>query len=256
MPSRAIASVVTFITCLSVSVLAQVAGVRDVTYSSRGVIDLNTQLRYSTMIVLPDTEEILDVVCGDKDLWVINFSDNRAYVKPTQANSSTNLNLLTASGTVYSFLLGENAKRPGDLKVYVANNDLPATMQRKLYPAAHVARLEEQIATLRTQVEAAQRQSDEAIAAYRKQYPATLHFDYAYERGKKPFQVQAIWSDGEFTFIRSDARELPALYEMKDGKPTLVQFSVERGTYRVPKVLERGYLAAGAARLEFSLEER
>ena len=41
-----------------------------------------------------------------------------------------------------------------------------------------------------------------------------------------------------------------------DGKPALVNFQVQHGTYVVPKVLERGYLALGAAKLAFDLRER
>jgi hypothetical protein len=53
------------------------------------------------------------------------------------------------------------------------------------------------------------------------------------------------------TYIRSEASELPALYELKDGQPALVNFQVEHGTYIVPKVLERGYLALGKERFHF-----
>ena len=35
----------------------------------------------------------------------------------------------------------------------------------------------------------------------------------------------------------------------------LVNFQVENGTYVVPKVLERGYLALGAQKLEFQARE-
>ena len=42
------------------------------TASERSLIPLQTRLRYTTMIVLPDGEEILDVVCGDRDFWVIS----------------------------------------------------------------------------------------------------------------------------------------------------------------------------------------
>jgi type IV secretion system protein VirB9 len=42
---------------------------------------------------------------------------------------------------------------------------------------------------------------------------------------------------------------LPALYELTDGEPALVNFQVQDGTYIVPKVLDRGYLALGKARL-------
>ena len=86
---------------------AQTTGVREVTASDRSLIPLDTRLRYTTMVVLPDGEEILDVVCGDRDFWVISAAQNIAHVKPAKEGAATNLNLVTASGTVYSFLLTE-----------------------------------------------------------------------------------------------------------------------------------------------------
>ena len=72
------------------------------------------------MVVLPEGEEILDVICGDKDFWVISATHNIAHVKPAKEGAATNMNLVTASGAVYSFLLSEKggAGMP-DLKVYV-----------------------------------------------------------------------------------------------------------------------------------------
>jgi type IV secretion system protein VirB9 len=43
---------------------------------------------------------------------------------------------------------------------------------------------------------------------------------------------------------------------MKDGKPSVVNFQVQNGTYIVPKVIERGYLALGNERLSFAQQER
>ena len=73
------------------------------------MIPLQTRLRYTTMIVLPDGEEILDVICGDRDFWVISAVQNVAHVKPAKAGAETNLNLVTARGTIYSFLLSEKS---------------------------------------------------------------------------------------------------------------------------------------------------
>ena len=81
--------------------------VREVSATERGVIPLQTRLRYTTMVVLPDGEEILDVLCGDRDFWVISATHNIAHVKPAKAGAETNLNLVTSSGTIYSFMLSE-----------------------------------------------------------------------------------------------------------------------------------------------------
>ena len=78
--------------------------------SPRSLIPLQTRLRYTTMIVLPEGEEILDVICGDRDFWVISATHNIAHVKPAKEGAATNLNLVTASGAVYSFL---SARRTG-----------------------------------------------------------------------------------------------------------------------------------------------
>jgi len=75
-------------------------------------------------------------------------------------------------------------------------------------------------------------------------------------RAAKPFLVRSIWHDGQFTYIKADATELPALYEVKDGTPSLLNFQVVEGTYVVPKVVDAGYLALGKERLAFSRHGR
>ena len=79
---------------------------------------------------------------------------------------------------------------------------------------------------------------------------------YGAPKYEKPFLVRSIWHDGQFTYIKTDATELPALYELKDGKPALVNFQVHNGTYVVPKVLDRGYLALGKERFSFAQQGR
>ena len=96
-----------------VGVDAQTTGVREVSASERTLIPLTTKLRYTTMILLPEQEEILDVVCGDRDFWVISAAQHIAHVKPAKEGAATNLNLVTASGRVYSFLLTEQKGAAG-----------------------------------------------------------------------------------------------------------------------------------------------
>jgi type IV secretion system protein VirB9 len=233
------------------SVAAQSVGIREVTASERSVIPLNTKIRYTTMIVLPDEEEILDVVCGDKDFWVISATQNIAHVKPAKEGAATNLNLVTASGMVYSFLLTEGKQTQPDLKLYVAADPNMQRGKPKYFSATQVSALQAELTQARGAIEAASHRSNEAMASFRSEYPARLAFSYGTPKYEKPFFVRSIWHDGEFTYIKSDARELPALYELKDGQPSLVNFQVQQGTYVVPKVLERGYLALGKERFSF-----
>jgi type IV secretory pathway VirB9-like protein len=247
----------TIVAVPGVSAHAQVPGVREVSATARSVIPLQTRLRFTTMIVLPEADEILDVICGDKDYWVISATQNIAHVKPAKEGAATNLNLVTASGTVYSFLLTErNGTSSPDLKVYVNADPSAPTGKPRYYSAAQVATLEEQLAEARAAAEASTRRATETVAAFQQHYPARLQFPYAPPRYAKPFLVRAIWHDGQFTYIKADATELPALYEVKDGKPALLNFQVQQGTFVVPKVLESGYLALGTQRFPFAQQGR
>jgi type IV secretory pathway VirB9-like protein len=229
-------------------------GVRDVSASERSIIPLQTRLRYTTMIVLPDSEEILDVICGDKDFWIISSTHNIAHVKPAKEGAATNLNLVTKSGAIYSFMLSEKAAPP-DLKVYVEGTGTTFTGKPKYYSAAQVDALEGQLAEVKAALKDSERKTDDATAAYRQDYPTRLKFVYGAPKYEKPFLVRSVWHDGQFTYVKSDATELPALYEIKDGKPSLLNFQVrEGGTYVVPKVVVRGYLALGT--LKFSFEQQ
>jgi type IV secretion system protein VirB9 len=240
-----------------VPVRAQTAGIREVSASARSLITLQTRLRYTTMIVLPEGEEILDVICGDKDFWVITSTHNIAHVKPAKEGAATNLNLVTASGDVYSFLLTEkNGTSMPDLKVYV-NADPSAPKGRpKYYSAAQVEAIQAELEEARASVEAANRRASESIATFQQGYPAKLQFPYGSPKYERPFLVRSIWHDGRFTYIKSDATELPALYEVKDGKPALVNFQVQEGTYVVPKVVDNGYLSLGKERFSFAQQGR
>src|SRR6516164_10058668 len=82
-------------------------------YGEKDVVPVKAKVRYTTLIVLPKQETILDYTCGDKEFWVVNGTANFVYVKPAKANSETNLNLITASGNIYSFVLREISDAQG-----------------------------------------------------------------------------------------------------------------------------------------------
>ena len=237
--------------------MSEAQSTREITYNQRTVIAVNAKLRFTTMIILPEGEQILDFVCGDKDFWVVSGAENLAYVKPAKESARTNLNLVTASGTVYSFLLTEGVGQP-DLKLYVLGDPSTAgkgTHGQRFYSAAQVDDLRRNAEAALKEADlakaAAATAADAAIGRFRATYPTELQFPYRFKTNQKPFNVSAIFHDGRFTYIRADAAELPSLYEMRDGTPNLVNFQVERGTYIVPKVLERGYLSVGEQRFAF-----
>ena len=87
---------------------------------------------------------------------------------------------------------------------------------------------------------------------YRSQYPGNLHFDFTWDQSKgKSLGLQQIWRDDKFTYLRGQFQETPALYELKDGKGSLINFDFNAGLYTVPKQLDNGYLAIGKQKVEF-----
>src|SRR5580704_561851 len=98
------------------------AAARVVKYAKEDIVPVHAKLRFSTLIVLPDNEEILDFTTGDKEFWIVNGAHNLCYVHPAQAGIRSNLNLITATGHLYSFLLTEISNEPTaqpDLKLFI-----------------------------------------------------------------------------------------------------------------------------------------
>ena len=234
-------------------------GTRTVQYSERDVVRVQARLRFTTLIILPKTEQILDVVCGDKEFWPVSGNLNVAYVKPAKAHASTDLHLITAAGNIYSFVLAEVSEGEPDLKLFVEPKD---EAMRTAIAGGPVWASAQQIDDWRQQVELAKAETREARAAadheisrLRVEYPASLKFTYRFDVNKKPFNVAAIYHDERFTYIRATPRETPALYEVVDGKPNLVNFEFRDGLYVVSKVMDRGYLTIGSQRLDFTRQE-
>jgi type IV secretory pathway VirB9-like protein len=238
---------------------------RVVKYSKEDIVPVRAKLRFSTLIVLPDDEEILDFTTGDKEFWVINGAHNLCYVHPAQAGIRSNLNLITASGRVYSFLLMEISNQADvepDLKIFVEpkeSSGISASTGLHGYVSAGEAEAyKKELEVVRSQtadqIRSAQAAAAEQVNRFRSSYATNLHFDYLLDSkiAREPFLVSAIYHDDLFTYIKCGAREKPALYEIKDGKPNLISFQLENGVYIAPKIIDSGYLAIGKKKLEFT----
>jgi type IV secretory pathway VirB9-like protein len=247
------------------AVRAATEAARVVKYAKEDIVPVRAKLRFSTLIVLPEDEEILDFTTGDKEFWIINGAHNLCYVHPAQAGIRSNLNLITASGHVYSFLLTEISSEPGaepDLKIFVEPKE-SSGFAAKTGLAGYVSAGEaeayrKELAALRTEtaeeIRAALARAADEANRFRADYAAKLVFDYAFDAkaAREPFLVSAVYHDDRFTYIRSAAREKPALYEIKDGKPNLIPFQMENGTYVAPKIIDAGYLAVGKKKFTFT----
>ena len=240
-------------TPVSLSAQAQGTGIREVSASARSLIPLQTRLRYTTMVVLPEGEEILDVICGDKDFWVISSTHNIAHVKPAKEGAATNMNLVTASGAVYSFLLTEKngSGHAGPEGVRERRPERTAgqaeVLQRRAGREPAGANSRRRRPRWKPPTGARPSRSRPTSSSI----PAKLQFVYGSPKYEKPFLVRSIWNDGQFTYIKADATELPALYEVKDGKPALAEFPGARGHVRRAEGAGQGLPGArqGALRL-------
>ncbi len=146
-------------------------------------------------------------------------------VRPGSASSASidirsNLNLITASGHVYSFLLTEISNQPNaepDLKIFVEPKEgsgIAANTGLHGYVSASEAdAYKKELERLRSQtadqIHAAQAQSAEQLKHFRSSYAPKLQFDYLLDSkaGREPFIVSAIYHDDSFTYIKCGARE-------------------------------------------------
>jgi type IV secretion system protein VirB9 len=219
-------------------------------------------LLQSTLILLPAEEKIATVFGGDTVDWVFDgghVASRFISVKPKLANATTDIHIVSDHGNEYTLQLQEissDADAHFDSKVFIVPGDKAAkdrlTDMPVFVPAAELDKAkQEAVAAKAAQV--AELKSEEAKAeTYRSQYPGSLHFDFAWDEKKgKELGLQQIWHDDRFTYLRGQFQETPVLYELKDGKGSLINFDYNAGLYTVPKQLETGYLAIGKKRVDF-----
>ena len=226
---------------------------RVVHYHANDIVAIHAKMRYTTLIEVPAGEKIMEAATGDKDFWIIEAVQNYCFLHPAKSGLHSNLNLITDKGNIYSFTLDEIGEGNPDLKVLIEPSD-PSLISAISAPSRFIPASD--IEFFKTEAQAAQLAASQQFARFKSDYPTkSLKFDYMY-RNQKPFAVQAIFHDGEFTYIKAAATEKFAVYEAKDGKPNSITFELRDGTYVVPKVLDRAYLQIGKKRMDFVRREQ
>ena len=235
----------------SAAAVAQDASARTVQYHSQDIVPIHAKLKYTTLIEVPPSEKIMEAATGDKDFWVVDVVGNFCFVHPAKAGISSNLNLITDKGNIYSFTLQDvsGTSTTPDLKVLVEPADHSSIVASagppQYVPAAQLAQSKQELAAVQAHI-------TQAVDEYKSTYPLQLKFDYDYKANEAPFNIQSIYHDGKFTYIKTNAPEKFSVYEMKDGKPNLINYDLRDGTYIIPKVMDSGYMELGKKRMEFS----
>ena len=219
-------------------------------------------LLQSTLIVVPAEEKVANVFAGDTVDWVFDgghVASRFVSIKPKVANSTTDVHIVSDHGNEYTLQLREVSSDDDphfDSKILIDPSDKAAKDRLValpvFVPAADLDKAKQEAATAKA-AQAAELKSEQAKAEqYRSQYPTSLHFDFTWDEKKgKELGLQQIWHDDKFTYLRGQFQETPALYEVKEGKPSLVNFDFADGLYTVPKQLESGYLEIGKQKVDF-----
>ena len=235
----------------SVAATAQETSARIVQYHSQDIVPIHAKLKYTTLIEVPPTEKIMEAATGDKDFWVVDVVGNFCFVHPAKAGIGSNLNLITDKGNIYSFTLQDvsvTAEMP-DLKMLIQPADRSSIVASngpaQYVPAAQLDQSKQQLAAIQAHI-------TQAVDEYKSAYPLALKFDYTFKANEAPFDIQSIYHDDKFTYIKTDAPEKFSVYEMKDGKPDLINYDLREGTYIIPKVMDSGYVELGKKRMDFS----
>jgi type IV secretory pathway VirB9-like protein len=241
-------------TALAVSstvAVAQDASARTVQYHSQDIVPIRAKVKYTTLIELPPTEKIMEAATGDKDFWIVDVVGNFCFVHPAKQGISSNLNLITDKGNIYSFTLQDisaSADSP-DLKVIVEPADRSAIVAAsgppQFVPAAQLEQSQQALAVVQSHIA-------QAVDEYKSTYPLQLKFDYTFKANEAPFDIQSIYHDDKFTYIRTNAPEKFSVYEMRNGKPNLVNYELRESTYIIPKVMDSGYVELGKKRMDFT----
>ena len=223
------------------------------------------------MIQLPPRENILDFVVGDSEYWHLTGAANLAFLKPIGEGVNTNVALVCESGRIYSFLVTERDAPPHLIVRVGADPDI-ATPAGAAVPAfvarSRVAEYQLMAEESREAVQLAQQEAEAQIAAmrqdaaaqvdeFRSSYPTRLQFPYQLDDKalRWPFLVHGMWHDGQFTYVRSTAQETPALYEHRDGEPSLIPYDLEHdGLLIVRRLVGRGWLQIGRDRAGWKID--
>src|SRR5580692_7915589 len=221
----------------------------------------------STLFELPAGEKVVTVFGGDTNSWIFDachVASRYVSIKPKIADQATDVHIVSDHGNEYTVELREISSDKNDphfdSKINISSSDAKAADNIAkppiFVPAAEAEAKEAQLKKEADDAKKAAEADHKTVAAatetFKATYPATLHFDYTWDQKKgSALGLQQIWRDDKFTYLRGQFQETPALYELKDGKGSLINFDFANGLYTIPKTLVHGYLSIGKQRVDF-----
>ena len=258
------------------------SGYRTIEVSESSVPQIHCTFRYSTVIELPQDEEIENVPIGDGAAiapgaagndtgampnWIMWPYHHVVSVKPTTKNVRTSLTVVSKDGVgryyTTSFELAEVTTSSPDIHVVIVRAKPKAVpMAEQLADMnKELAGKDEQIAQLKQDLEnskAAAKPDPSPAPDPPRCATASPSNSYVVEKKgfASPFNITTIFRDGPFTCIKAKTLEPPSLFEFKDGHLSLIEYSYAvntegLGTYTVPKVVDEGAFRVGKKQIRF-----
>ncbi len=251
------------------------APIRSVAASPSQPIVVFTRVRTVTTVRLPVGEEIVHTVAGDAENWDLMARGRELSVKPYVAGLVSNVTVSCASGAVFTFTVVEDADAVTD---YVVTVEAPETepaltalaasaVDVRYRPASSVAGFRERLEGYRAERERvlararaevdrlwadAQRRQEDFVRDFAGR--VRLPYQVTDEAYGVPFLLRDLWTDGEFTYLRTEGQEIPAVFAWRGDALEVVHTDVEpEGLLVVEQVIRHGTLRLGGREAWFGL---
>ncbi|HJV61898.1 MAG TPA: TrbG/VirB9 family P-type conjugative transfer protein [Albitalea sp.] len=232
---------------------------RTVAWKSGDIVRIQAQPYKQVHVALP--ENGIDVIMGDKELWALDWINNRIFIKPTSRSSegrSTTISAIGQSGNAYEFLV-TRVPESAEISHCIYLTADPGLITRSAWQQAAAGgseSLAREVSGLRERNESLQRQSRESMKAYRKQ----LNSNYAWRTGLfsrwSGGEVESVYDDGRFTYVRmkDGAQGLVSITGDVDGKPMLLEYSYDSPTrtYQISGIFPKFTLRSGEQSLSIT----
>lgn len=228
---------------------------RTVHWRPGDIIRLHAQPYKQIHVALPESG--IDVIMGDKELWALDWINNRIFIKPTSRSSegrATTISAIGQSGNAYEFLVSR-VPEGAELAhcVYIVAD--AGLISRANWSKAESlgtdgsGAMVRELSTLRERNAELERQNREGLKAYRKK----LNSNYAWESGAftrwNGGEVESVYDDGRFTYVRvkDGAQGLLSIMAEIDGRATLLEYSYDAPTrtYQISGIFPKFTMRSG-----------
>ncbi|MEO8965424.1 MAG: TrbG/VirB9 family P-type conjugative transfer protein [Gammaproteobacteria bacterium] len=214
------------------------------------VYTIKGSMNMATHFVFP--EPSVDVIVGNKDLWVEEHKLNHVFVKPNTNKSDGSVSTLTyigESNTSYEFIL---KRVPDSEAVPCVIVDRNGSMLNSGSWNRYQNRDKEIIQALSSQFEREKTQIIKQQQNALDKYRGTIYTSYKWREAGGWFGhnfVSDVYDDGRWTYIRvnSDNKGVMSICGCVEGKNVVLQFSYDETTkmYRVSGIYPKLTLAYG-----------